>query len=265
MKTNLFSVLITDCLDDNARGRQLARLSTLLPCATAFVGVNSDLEAAGNLIDALDAGGGNEGIILVNVAPRQHVQEKWENGTPFGYFWFEKTLVVATIDGRTLSLVKKLDLAKSVYVLDIPTIVEIMFRNGIVSKGEAAHIKETQFRSFEFLPRVAAYLLTEKKLPAKELPLSTIENAPSAIWWIDNFGNCKTTLLQREVTIKSDGKIDLTIGALPYIAHLRDVADGTAAVTEGSSGMVGKRFLEITVQGKDAAAELNLFSGMEVL
>lgn len=265
MKSNLFSVLITDCLDENARGRQLARLSTLLPCSTAFIGVNSDLEASGNLIDALDAGGGNEGVILVNVAPRQHVQEKWGNGTPFGYFWFEKTLIVSTVDGRTLSLVKKLDLTKNIQVLDVPTVVEIMFRHGMVNKDEAAYIKGTQFRSFEFLPRAATLLLTEKKLPAKELQLSSINDAPSAIWWIDNFGNCKTTLLQSDVTVDTDGMIDLTIGTLPYITHLRDVVDDTIAIIEGSSGMLGKRFLEITVQGKDAAAELNLFSGMEVL
>ena len=265
MKTNFFSVLITDCLDENARGRQLARLATLLPSATAFVGVRSDLEAAGNLVDALAAGEGGEGVILVNVAPRQHVQDTWENGSPFGYFWFKKTLVIATIDGRTLSLVRKLGLAESINVLHIPTVVEIMYKHGMVSKGEAAQISDTQFRSLEFVPRAAALLLEEKKLPAKERSLKDDPEAPLAIWWIDNFGNCKTTLLHQDIAVTGEGTVALSFGVLPYVARLRDVSDGARALIQGSSGMPDRRFLEIVVQGKDGASELNLFSGMEVL
>ncbi len=264
MKTNTFSVLITDCLDDNAKGRQLARLATLVPSPVAFIGVRSDLEAAGNLVDALDAGFGSEGTVLVNVAPRNGVQGKWENGTPFGYFWYQKTLVISTIDGLVLSLVKKLDIARSIQVLDIPSIVEIMYKHGMVNKDEKTLISKTQFRSFEFLPRVAALLLAEKNLPAKEFSLRTVSDAPNAIWWIDNFGNCKTTLLREDVVSGDDGKVTLAVGSFPLTEHLRDVVDGERALTEGSSGILQKRFLEIIVQGNDGAAELNLYSGMEL-
>lgn len=36
----------------------------------SFVGVTNDIQAAGNIIDILDAIEKNSGIILVNVAPR---------------------------------------------------------------------------------------------------------------------------------------------------------------------------------------------------
>lgn len=265
MKTNSFSALITDCRDENARGRQLARLSTFLSAGTAFVGVQSDLEAAGNLVDILDAGGGGEGVVLVNIAPRQGVQEKWKNGTPFGYFWYKKTLVLTTIEGMALSLVKKLGMAKTIHVLDIPEVVEMMFKHGMVNKTEAAEIAETQFRSFEFLPRAAALLLSEKNLPARDLLVKDVLDAPRAVWWVDNFGNCKTTLLSQDVLVDSSGRVTLTIGEFPYFERLRDVPDGERAVIRGSSGILEKRFLEIIVQGKNAAMEINISSGMEVL
>ncbi|MCR4312136.1 MAG: hypothetical protein NUV56_02515, partial [Candidatus Uhrbacteria bacterium] len=60
----MFLSVITDCQDGNARVRQETRYSVLFPgVPTNFMGVSSDLEAAGNLIDVLDAAGDNEGII----------------------------------------------------------------------------------------------------------------------------------------------------------------------------------------------------------
>src|SRR3989344_9103064 len=113
-------IIINDCRDANAVGRQIARAASLLGGSASFLGVTSDLQAAGNLIDVLDALGENPGVVLVNVAPRNGKAKKWGNGTPFGYFWYRKTLVVASIDGYTLSLVKKLKVVNFVYVLDIP-------------------------------------------------------------------------------------------------------------------------------------------------
>ena len=112
--------IINDCKDANAAGRQMARAAGLIEAPVSFVGVSSDLEAAGNLIDMLDAYGDSAGILLVNVAPRNGKAKKWQNGTPFGYFWYKKILVLSSIDGLTLSLVKKLQLVDSINVLDIP-------------------------------------------------------------------------------------------------------------------------------------------------
>ena len=97
----MFVTLITDCKDDNALGRSTTRLSTLFDCNITTIGVNgwdADLEAAGNLIDMLDASEGKKGVILVNVAPRHKSGKKWPNGTPFGYFHYKDTLVVISVD-----------------------------------------------------------------------------------------------------------------------------------------------------------------------
>src|SRR5688572_12965729 len=98
----MFVTIINDCKDENAFGRQATKAAALFGCSIVTVGVDSDIEAAGNLIDCLDAGEGKEGVILVNVAPRHGDAKKWPNGTPFGYFLYKETLVVTSIDGLTL-------------------------------------------------------------------------------------------------------------------------------------------------------------------
>jgi hypothetical protein len=59
------------------------------------------------LVDMLDASTEEkEGVILVNVAPREKTKNRWENGTPFGFFYVGDTLVCASsIGGETLRLV----------------------------------------------------------------------------------------------------------------------------------------------------------------
>ena len=85
----MFVRIISDCRDDNARGRVETRIAALLGVTPGFTGVANDLEAAGNLVDMLAAGLGRDGIIMVNVAPRN---VKRENGSPFGVFkWKDPT------------------------------------------------------------------------------------------------------------------------------------------------------------------------------
>lgn len=85
--------IINDCKDANAVGRIVARTNSILSCPVVFIGVTSEIQAAGNIIDILDAIGENTGIMLVNVAPRNGAAKKWTNGTPFGYFWYKKCLL----------------------------------------------------------------------------------------------------------------------------------------------------------------------------
>ncbi|PIZ82395.1 MAG: hypothetical protein COY02_00205, partial [Parcubacteria group bacterium CG_4_10_14_0_2_um_filter_41_6] len=62
----MFITIINDCKDQNAAGRQAARVACLFNIAPTFVGVQSDIEASGNIIDVLDATEGKKGIILAN-------------------------------------------------------------------------------------------------------------------------------------------------------------------------------------------------------
>ena len=255
--------IINDCRDANAVGRQIARTASLLDSPVSFVGVTSDIQAAGNIIDVLDAIEENSGIILVNVAPRNGKSKKWPNGTPFGYFWYKKVLVLASIDGFTLSFVKKFKLTKFVTVLDVPETLDQLIAGGALQNNLKDSITRTQFRSFDFLPRVAAYLSNGKKLRGEKLYIEDVSDAPPAIWWIDNFGNCKTTLLQEDVKVKN--RFSSKIINLPYFSRLKDVPDKTPAIISGSSGLGEERFLEIVVQGGSAKKEFNISAGDAII
>lgn len=296
----MFITIINDSRDGNALGRSATRAMSLFGCAVAAIGVVDDLEAAGNLVDALDAGEGGEGVVLVNVAPRQghgkkldkglvgfvplrgisHSETdssdvaKRENGSPFGYFYYGKTLVVSSIDGVTLSLVKKLAITDRIMVLDIAATGKAMAGKGIISAEIAERMATTQFRSYEFLPRVAQWIMHGETVVSIGPPLlarqslgvgGDVPQLPKAIWWIDSFGNAKTTLLPDEILFAEGKNVETLFGSLPYHASLKDVPDGDAALIIGSSGIGDKRLLEIIVQGGSAAERFHLVSGSLVL
>ncbi len=255
--------LITDCVDPNALARVSFRLATL--CARfrliKVVPVISDLEAAGNLVDLLDAAEGRRGAILVNVAPRSGSAKKWENGSPFGYFRVKETVVVSTIDGLTLSLVKKLRLNVRLKVLDTADTADQLIALNELTANQAGQVIATQFRSFEFLPRVAKVLAQGRELVGEELPLAEVQTAPKAIFWQDNFGNLKTTVLPEDLPAHN-GQVQPWSGQqLPFFNGLRQVPDGQPAIIIGSSGFGQQRFLELVVQGASAATRFNLRSG----
>lgn len=256
--------IINDCQDSNAAGRQIARTISLFGSPVSFIGVQNELEAAGNLIDALDAVEGREGIVLANVAPRHKQAKKWTNGSPFGYFRFKKNLIISTVDGLTLSLAKKLRLFEFANVLDMPAVLEKMISQKFLPAESKNNIVNSQFRSYDFLPRAAFYLLKNKDIESEKLNARGIPDAPKAIWWVDNFGNCKTTLLPEEISFKPASSILTKIGKLNCFPRLKDVPAGKPALIVGSSGLGEKRFLEIVIKGASAAKLFNLTSGKEV-
>lgn len=246
----LTTVIINDCRDPNAMGRQMARVGALFGGTVVPMGVLNDLEAAGCLVDALDAINDKEGLILVNVAPRHGQAKKWRNGSPFGYFLYQKTLVLSSMDGLTLSLAKKLGCMEIVRLIESTS--------------------KSQFRSFDSLPYMARTIFD--KSPVDFLTdhigyifSKNIPDPPKAIWYIDCFGNAKTTLLLADVQLSSHATIDTQIGTLYYYPHLADVPDGRTAIITGSSGIGDKRFLEIVVQGGSAAELLRLKVGQIIL
>ncbi len=246
--------IINDCKDENAKGRQVARAGSLFLSPVNFVSVKNDIEASGNLVDLLDAYQDNKGVILLNVAPRNGKAKKWKNGTPFGYFYFKNVLIVSSVDGFCLSLAKKFELFEKINVIDFKKAVFEMSEKGFLSKETEKYLLKTQFRSYEFLPLVASYLLKNEKIASFQMPASDIEDMKKNIWWIDNFGNCKTSILKEDVDL-SDGFFHTKKGSFKFFESLKDVPDGQSAVVVGSSGMSKKRFLEIVVQGGSAQKE----------
>jgi hypothetical protein len=268
----MFCTIINDCQDSDAVGRQGTRVASLLGVNPTFVGVKheldldenvngAELEAAGCLIDALDAAEGREGLILVNVAHRHAKGKKWPNGTPFGYFWYKKTLVVSSIDGVVLSLVKKLKLVDSINLMDVPTVMNFLAEKEVVAAETAAHVSQTQFRSFDFTPRVGAYLINGGEVPFVEYSIDQVEDCPDCVWYVDNFGNCKTTILPEQVSFEDGKSVTTNVGELKCCRQLKGVKNAESALTIGSSGIENHRFCEIVVQGKSAAKVLKLEVG----
>jgi hypothetical protein len=284
---NLTAAIITDCADDNARARQELRFSSLFGVQPTFLGVGKnapDIEAAGNLIDQLDATTNLpvsrteqdiQAVILVNVAPRgDAVKKKWDNGTPFCYFRIGNTLVASTYAGRSLGLAKARGLINEVELLDIPTVVKAAVAWGEITEEQARHISHTQFRSLEFLPLVAYWLSIGKPVPSETVPIDPWDNTSGAVWCIDSFGNAKTTLRASDIDF-TEGKTVLLADGKPAICRRRlaDVPKDTTALVVGSSGLNRDRFLEVVVQWRDdgfsksdsATSRHNLIVGSQVL
>ena len=263
----MFITIITDCRDNNEQGRQTTRASMLFPGANiSFVGVGNfnEIEAAGNLIDMLDSATGAEGVIMVNAAPRHGPGKKYENGTPFGYFYYNNKIIVSTIAGNTLSLAKKFGMIDKLYVTDIPTVTAAFVTKGKFQADAQKRTMLTQFRSYEYMPFLGKWLHDKEDVPSEEMSLDSIPDAPKTVWWVDNFGNTKTTLLPDEIGFEPGKKIQTKVGEFTCYNRLKDVPNGEAGMTIGSSGYQNKRFIEITIQGKNAAKEFGLYSGMEL-
>lgn len=256
--------IINDCRDQNAKLRQITRIGSIFKnCSVNCFGVESELEAAGFLVDALDAFEGRKGVVILNFARREKRKEKWENGSPFGFFDYGETLVVSSVEGLVLSLAKKLGVLKKFYIMKIPEVLDRVKSESLDEKTKQ-RIANSQFRSFDFLPRAAHWLASGEKLPCDKYDLSKITNAPNAVWHIDNFGNIKTTLLENELSLEK-GEIEIKINGkenkLKFYRKLADLPDNSAGLVSGSSGIADKRFLEIILQGGNAAQKLGLKIG----
>lgn len=274
----MFCTIINDCLDGNAVGRQSSRVAALLGVTPSFVGVGgslahdnlfdaAELEAAGCLIDVLDATDGAEGLVLVNIANRHGKGKRWPNGTPFGYFRHGKTVVVSSVDGCVLSLVKKVGIAQQIGVMDIPSVMNYLLQVGVVSREVVERSESTQFRSFDFTPRVGTYLVTRDGVPCEKIGFDNadfLQDVPLCAWYVDNFGNVKTAALVSDVGFVAGRMLDTVFGEVRCYDRLKDVPHGETGLIVGSSGIGDKRFIEFVVQGKSAAKEYSIVVGDEI-
>jgi len=265
----MFISIINDCNDQNAMNRQATRVASFFEASVSTIGVSDfgttgsgEIEAAGNLIDTLDACEAGDGVILVNVANRHGKGKKWSNGTPFGYFYYKKTLVISTIDGYCLSLIKKMKLVETVHVLDVPTVMDVVIEKGLYPKELRHIVVDSQFRSYEFIPRVAKWLKDSVELPSEPMAMADFENIPNCIWWVDNFGNCVTSLFPEDIQFEAGKKMKTVFGEITCYNRLKDVPNGETGLIVGSSGIGNRRFIGLVIQGKSAAKAYNIKTGM---
>lgn len=264
----MFVTIINDCRDGNAMNRQATRVASYFSAPVYTLGVtdfghegNGEIEAAGNLIDTLDASGGSKGVILVNVAVRHGKGKKWPNGTPFGYFFHKETLIIGTIDGYCFSLAKKFGLMSSIKLMDIPTVMDHMIATGNHSSEFRRLVVDSQFRSYEFIPRVANWIMNGIDVPAEDYDVSNVPDMPNCIWWVDNFGNTVTTLLASDIDHTPGKTMKTKFGDIMCYERLKDVPNGEPGLIIGSSGMENRRFVSLVMQGKSAAKNYGIKTG----
>lgn len=265
----MFTTIITDCTSENAKGRQESRFLSLGLGPVSFVGVNSNLgkkptlEAGGNLVDILDATEGKRGIVVVNVAPRGDKKDG-ENGTNFCYFHYKNTLIVSTTKGYALSFVKQLKLVEQINIFETENVLKWAISNNLIGGNLANYIKNSQFRSFDFVPRVSKWISESHVPPSTILSLQSIPSIPPCVWYIDAFGNVKLTLANIELPLRGNPlKVRTNLGEFSYYEKLKDIPKGETAIYTGSSGIRDIRFLEIATQGVpgSAAKKLKLSPG----
>lgn len=272
----LQGVIINDCSDPNAEARQRVRFHSLFGVEPTFIGLGGDepdLEAAGQLVDVLDAARTPSGypdvptVVLVNVAPRgDDVKEKWENGTPFSHTTVNNATVFVPYEGRVLPLLHKLGLAEEAELLDIPETTGLLADEGRLTEEEAEKIQNTQFRSLEFLPLAAHEIMAGRRLPSETMDLEAHPAVEGRAWFVDNFGNVKTTLLPEDIGFEEGDTIELENGQeVTCYRRLTDVPTGEFALTVGSSGYGESRWLEVVQQRGPAATELGLRVGSPIL
>jgi hypothetical protein len=265
----MFITLINDSRDDNSMARLATRFSAILDAPVHRIGVENDMQVAGNLIDVLDAGMGMFGAVLANFAPRAGILESApsqkvdirDNGSPFVYFFYKDTLAVSTVDGFNLSLIKKFNLVDRFELINISDVLDKVGRKHGLSEHTQARMKATQFRSLEFLPFLAKWLLGGESVPSQSVPIERVPDAPLGIWWIDSFGNCKTTITPMEIGFEVGKKITTKVGELKCYLTLKDVPAGEEALIIGSSGIESNRLLEVVLQGGSAQKRFNFEVG----
>lgn len=247
--------IISDCADGNARGRLMARCQALFGATPIFWPVENKWELAGNIIDACDASLRTKNVILGNVAPRSG---DGTNGTPFFWARVNDNWIFSTRSNEVIWLLEK------------------MFGNQTLYRVDWAHMPDHgdesevyQFRSFELLPRYAAATI-HVSLTGKPEPwaVQAIQNPAASIWWVDAFGNCKTTLCVDELNFEAGERYNVNAHyAARGYKRLCDVPFGEIGVVPGSSGFGDKRFIEIVTGGKvkgGAAQMLGLRSGEQI-
>ncbi len=269
------ATVVTDCCDRNAAMRLTARISSLHRCPTQVVGAvgnaaggYADLEASGHLVDALDAirlDGEGVNLLIGNVAPRDR-QKSGTNGSPFGYFRLGPILVVTTVGGHTLSLVRQLKIIPSITVVDTFEALRVLVQARIIDEEEASRIAASQFRGLEFAPIIAWWLAAGHDLPGREERLlDPPALAPFMVWSVDCFRNVKLGALASQTGWEAGQRLRLIVRdqtqEVVFTPRLADVPDGAIALTTGSSGFDGKRFHELVINGGRAADVFGLDVG----
>ena len=261
-------IIFTDCYDANARVRQELRYAALFPSAQISIHeVKSPIEVSGCIVDALDAARLNPDLKLIlvgNIAPRD--DKKHKNGAPFCFSKVSKNILIVGTE-PTFVLAKKFKLVKLVCETDVQTVCE-KFRGEIEQTDSVERITNTQFRSFEYVPRLAKWLSSRVNVPFTSIDID--ENQFNGrVWFVDIFKNVKIVSTQKHLDgIKVAKGCVFNTQTYKFYPRLADIPVDEIGFTIGSSGYHNGedfRCLELVKQGGQAATELKINVGDVVL
>lgn len=249
--------MVSDCTDANARGRMKQRIKRLVPGADVdFYKVRHQLEAGGNMVDAMDAMGEPPGAVLCNMAPR--LIDRGQNGSPIVFGRVRGFDVITTVYALPLFCMFFDEAERDLRTLNVKAFLE--------SAGERPF--RSQFRGLTVMPLILAHVRGAAKRPVDLDKVSVSFTYPAqdispAIWGIDEIGeqqyNVKLTMLRSELRGVSEGDtVHLRIvnrkGKTKNVEAtfrecMEDVPVGEIGLITGSSGYRDERFLELVQSG----------------
>ena len=249
--------IISDCTDVNVLARYKAAFFRECPRSIIeCVPTKHVLEAAGTGVDLINELRGQRGAVFINFAPRRDADKKngLSNGPDFVYFFVGKTLVVTS---------------------NTPSIFGVLHHFGVPYENirlidcNDDRFEKTQFRSGQIIPLVVKEILTGEYVGQQcEVENQCVKNR---IWFVDNFGNCKTTIrdgisgyFARSLHL-DDKFVFFNEDKLPYYYGLTDVPDGTPACIYGSSGYQDESAAELVIKGGSFAKRYGVKVGDEII
>lgn len=269
----------TDCaqLDPNATSRLQQEITQrfltegYLPIVYVN-GVKDDHEAGHCVVDILGRPSPFQTVILANAAPRRdNDRDKagWHNGTPFGHVWIEGRLVVSTIGGFALSLLKKVRCGDLIIQrTDIAEVAPLLTSD----HEEQTWLASTQFRSLDYVPRLAAALLAKKvQIPSHNY--TEIPDLGDRVVYVDRpfrnvkLGLCLQDLIDRGFDLEKPFSIQAH--ARTFVTHfypggLTTIPEAQIGLVVGSSGWGHPRqskLLELQIKKGTAATALQVEAG----
>lgn len=255
--------------DQNAKMRITARLGRYFPGSKIEgFGVNNSIEASLFLLDLMDA--------LVNplLPARSISSEKYSFGiivnsakrkgnnnhnVTFGKVVIDDVLIITTLGGYELSLLKKLQiLPQDTWAYDIPKVLKWAVDSKLITSDYGVFLNETQFRTFELAPLLLLWEsnslsgLSDCCNQVKEIP-----DLNNRIVFSDIYGNLKTSEFSvypidynRDFLLKIG---DEERGVITSYNQLSEIPDGKLGLNVwGSSGFNNIRLIELNVKGGSA-------------
>ncbi len=243
--------IVSDC-GGQAMGRMMLRVQLLFARAfvTSFIS-DSLAAAAGNIIDAIDAGAK---VVLCNSAPRAAAQK--ENGDVIVFGRLNGVWIVSTL--AALSLIPKFAPDFQVWAINIDAFMVSFSKTGR---------KRFNFRGLEVIPLVAQKLCAGEDLFRFSRPVSLPVKLEDCVWLVDEIEgrptNLKLSILRSEASwFQSGQEVSVKLGGRTVLIRcferLTDIPSGELGIYEGSSGMGDERFLEIAVMAGQASRKLRI-------